>query len=260
MPDSKDFDFADEGGWTLGRFAALKSGGLVHAVTTRCGLDVGRVKLEPAWAAGRLAERLGLQQAAWLDQIHGGDVLSVLSGGLAGQGDGLVTARRGLGLVGRSADCPLILLADEASGVAGMAHASWRGTVRMIAARLVEAAANLGGSRERMIACICPSAGPCCYEVGRDVLEAAVGGIGPEARNFFVPRGDKFVLDLWSANRRQLELAGIEPGNIHIAGVCTLCRNDIFPSHRKEGASAGRFMAVIGLAVRADKGGVAWRP
>jgi copper oxidase (laccase) domain-containing protein len=32
-----------------------------------------------------------------------------------------------------------------------------------------------------------------------------------------------------------------------VAGVCTLCRNDLFPSHRREGEAAGRFAAVIGL-------------
>jgi copper oxidase (laccase) domain-containing protein len=43
--------------------------------------------------------------------------------------------------------------------------------------------------------------------------------------------------------------AGLAPESIHIAGICTLCRNDLFPSHRREGNAAGRFAAVIGLPV-----------
>ena len=34
--------------------------------------------------------------------------------------------------------------------------------------------------------------------------------------------------------------------NVHVAGVCTIERNDLFPSHRVEGSRAGRFAAVIG--------------
>jgi len=31
-----------------------------------------------------------------------------------------------------------------------------------------------------------------------------------------------------------------------------MCRNDLFPSHRRDGDSAGRFAAVIGLPGGAD--------
>ena len=224
-----------------------------------------RVWTEPGWAAQAIAGHVGLPQAAWIEQIHSDIVLPVTAGGFAGQGDGLVTATPGVALVGRSADCPLILLADVEAGVVGMAHASWRGTVQLIARRMVEAAVQLGGRPERMVACICPSAGPCCYEVGPDVLAAAVAGIGPEAERFFAPEnGDwllfrrlkkapvpdfrKWKLDLWTANRWQLEQSGLAGSDTHAAGVCTMCRNDLFPSHRKEADRAGRFMAMIGLA------------
>jgi copper oxidase (laccase) domain-containing protein len=52
---------------------------------------------------------------------------------------------------------------------------------------------------------------------------------------------------LWSANRDQLLRAGVRETNIHISGICTMCANDVFPSHRREGAAAGRFAAAIGL-------------
>ena len=187
-------EFVESSSWTIGRFAAMDLAGVVHAVTTRRGLDVMRVWTEPGWAAQAIAGHVGLPQAAWIEQIHSDIVLPVTAGGFAGQGDGLVTATPGVALVGRSADCPLILLADVEAGVVGMAHASWRGTVQLIARRMVEAAVQLGGRPERMVACICPSAGPCCYEVGPDVLAAAVAGIGPEAERFFAPENGDWLL------------------------------------------------------------------
>jgi hypothetical protein len=230
---------------TVGLFRALEEAGLPHAVTTRRGFDVARARTDHEFTAGQLAATLGLNAAAWLEQVHGSDILSVAAGGLAGEGDGMVTATPLLGLAGRSADCPLILIADPGAAV-GMAHASWRGVVGRIAERLVDAlVAGFGADRRQLVGCVCPSAGACCYEVGRDVLEAALAGIGPHAEAFFARRGDKMYFDLWSANSDQLLRAGLDRRNIHVAAVCTMCRNDLFPSHRLEGARAGRFVAAI---------------
>ncbi len=76
-------------------------------------------------------------------------------------------------------------------------------------------------------------------------MKAAIAGIGPRAEAFFAERGGKVYFDLWAANADQLAQAGLPPANIHVAGVCTMCRNDLFPSHRLEGDRAGRFLAVI---------------
>jgi copper oxidase (laccase) domain-containing protein len=98
--------------------------------------------------------------------------------------------------------------------------------------------------------------------VGPDVLAAARETLGPGAERFFhrrTPemwvsqgldpayglRDGKMYFDLWQANRAQLLEAGLSEENIHVAGVCTMTRNDLFPSYRLEGASAGRFAAVI---------------
>jgi hypothetical protein len=244
-------------GWQVGRFDALmRLPGIVHAVTTRRGPDVSAVAGDRVAAAARLADALGLADVAICNQVHGADVLRVDSGGLVGDGDALVTGRPGLGVMAFSADCPLILAADAAGPAVGVAHASWRGTIRRIAARLIETLADqFGAEPANVVACIGPSAGPCCYEVGGEVLAAAVEALGPSAERFFRRRpgpGGRFLLDLWSANRDQLLRAGLPRRNIHAAAVCTLCRNDLYPSQRAEGDAAGRFVALI--ARTADAG------
>jgi len=243
-----------ENGWTVGRFRALEElKGFAHVVTTRLGLDVDIVRSDPVAAADRLGAAVGVKQAAFCNQVHGPTVRVVCQGGPAGSADGLVSRTPGLALVTRSADCPLILAADPVSGVFGAAHASWRGTVARIAAGLIGQMTGQGALAENIVACICPSAGPCCYEVGPEVLDAAMAGIGPHAGQFFTaspaqpgrPGKPAMHFDLWSSNTDQLLRAGLGGSNIHVAGLCTLCRNDLFPSHRLEGDRAGRFAAVI---------------
>jgi len=248
-------------GWLVGRFPALEEIGAVHIVTTRDGPDVQQVRRDPAAAGQRIAEVLGLKEAAFLEQVHGGVVLDGTQAGQAGCADGLVTTTPGLALVGKSGDCPIILLADRRRRVAGFAHASWRATVAGITLAVVGRMLDLGCDPRDMVACLCPSVGPCCYEVGDEVRAAALQGIGPHAAAFFraapghgetpaVPE-ERFHFDLWRANACALARAGLAADSIHVAGLCTVCRHDLFPSHRREGETAGRFAAVIGWTSRA---------
>jgi copper oxidase (laccase) domain-containing protein len=52
-------------------------------------------------------------------------------------------------------------------------------------------------------------------------------------------------LNLWEANRLDLERAGVE--QIEIAEICTASRTDDFFSHRAEKDRTGRFGAVMVL-------------
>ncbi|HAU39204.1 MAG TPA: hypothetical protein DCX07_16010 [Phycisphaerales bacterium] len=235
-------------GWEVGRFAVLEElEGLVHAVTTRRGPDPQTVRNAPSAAAAQLADTLNLRGAAFCEQVHGRTVLAAGSPGCVDGADGLVTNVASLGVMGRSADCPLLLVVDMLCGAVGMAHASWRGTAGRIASELVLRMACEYDSRpEDLLAVICPSAGPCCYEVGQDVQRVVVGSVGRHAERFFRPhKNGKLLFDLWAANRDELVHSGLEESNVHVAGVCTICSEGKYPSHRAEGDSAGRFAAVI---------------
>jgi YfiH family protein len=237
-------------GWLVGRFAILEQLGIPHLVTTRQGPDVDTVRHATDAAGELIAPVLGLRDTAYLKQVHGNEALVCHGTGEVGQADGLCTDRTGLGLMGKSGDCPIILVAHKGHRAVGFAHASWRATVAGIVPSLVSRMTTLGCRPQDLVACICPSAGPECYEVGPEVRQAAIAGIGPHAEAFFSPgpAQDKDHFDLWSANVDALQRAGLARGDIHVSGICTLCHNDLFPSHRREGASAGRFVGVIGLS------------
>ncbi len=206
-----------------------------------------------AQLVNQLSSAVKLQDAAWVTQVHGGDVLQVESGGWAGRADGLWTDKPGLGVIGRSADCPLILISgpkstgnrDGRTHAWGFAHASWRSTLAGITASLVQSLNKAGVKPTDMQACICPSAGPCCYEVKDDVVQAAGQSHPRLSKTWFSERDGRIFLDLWQANRDIMVQETIPTDQILATKICTIC-NLGFHSFRRDGDAAGRFAGIIG--------------
>jgi polyphenol oxidase len=221
------------------------------ALVVDSGLDlrVDAAAPEHACTVARVADTQGLDGIAWARQVHGDTVLRVEEPGCAGEADALWTTVPGVGVMGRSADCPIVLLAGhrgDGSPIWGMAHASWRSTVTGITTRLLADMVAAGADPDRLSAVVAPSAGPCCYEVGVEVRTAALAGIGPHASDFFIERDGAFVFDLWAANSDALSRGGVVA---RIDGRCTIC-GDGFPSYRRDGAAAERFGVVVGFGLR----------
>jgi YfiH family protein len=232
-------------GWTVGRFKALDEiEAVVHMVTTRDCPNAGNGNVQAA--ANEIAGALSVSGVAYCEQVHGKSVLPAKNGGLLGPGDAVVSNRENLALMCKSADCPLILAADPVSGTVGVAHASWRGTVARVASEMIMSmASGFGAKPSDLVVCICPSAGPCCYEVGQDVQSAMEQSLGPAARESFQRRDGKLYLDLWHANTVDIVRSGVHRANIHVAGMCTICTPELFHSYRRDGQAAGRFVGVI---------------
>jgi hypothetical protein len=123
------------------------------------------------------------------------------------------------------ADClPVAMVGPD--GVA-MAHCGWRG----LAGGIVAEAA---GSVEADAAAIGPGIGPCCYEVGEEVLSAFEDLDG-------VARGR--MLDLSAVATALLERAGVD--TIEPSGLCTSCNPELFYSHRRDGGRTGRQAGLV---------------
>ncbi len=177
-------------------------------------------------------------EAVWGQLIHGSNVAWLSPAAAPGPGpvaDGLLTASAGLTIAMTFADCVPIWLASRVSPVGGLLHAGWRGTVRGIARAGVEALVAAGAAAASLEAVIGPSIGPCCYEVGPELVDAVEAlDLGPglvDARRH---------LDLWEANRRLLCRAGMAEDHIAVTGLCTACHPEWFFSHRREGGRTGR--------------------
>lgn len=137
------------------------------------------------------------------------------------EADGHVVTVPGLAGLVFVADCLPVALSGPRG--AAMLHCGWRG----MAAGIIAAGAEAVGATE---AAIGPAIGPCCYEVGEEVL-GAFSGLGEGI-------AEGRMLDLPEAARRLLREAGVEL--VQSAGLCTSCEEELFFSHRRDAGRTGR--------------------
>lgn len=184
-------------------------------------------------------------------QVHGADVV-VANAPVQGRrwlarADGMITNRPDVPLVMRYADCVPLLFYDPAQHAIGLSHAGWRGTVQGMASRTVQALQQAYGSQPQDIQVIIgPSISGACYQVGEEVVQAAQDYFG--TTEGLVQRDESdgsAYLDLWAANRLDLERAGVE--QIEVSGICTYQNTRDFYSHRAENGKTGRFGVVLSL-------------
>ena len=138
--------------------------------------------------------------------------------------DALVTTSPGVVLAILTADCVPIVLHDPVAGVLACVHAGWRGTVARVSAAAVAAMTSLGSRPSDVIAGLGPAAAPARYQVGPDVHHAVTQAFGPAAASFIRPdprAPDRWLLDLWTANRHVLHEAGLPDPQIHVTDLPT---------------------------------------
>ena len=160
------------------------------------------------------------------------------------ESDGLITKEPGVALMIFSADCTPILFYDAGTGAVGAVHAGWRGTASGIAAKCVEKMQEQFGTKPEDLRCaIGPNIGLCCFETDREVPEAMLAALGPEAAAHIRQTGEKFHLDLKAINALWLRRMGV--AQIEISDHCTACQCDRFWSHRVTRGQRGSQGAVI---------------
>ena len=115
-----------------------------------------------------------------------------------------------------------------------MLHCGWRPLAGGIIAEGVSALRELGADGP-IGAVVGPGARGCCYEVGEEVHEhfADVPGARVGERN----------LDLPAIAAAKLAESGV--AEVHDSGLCTMCRSDLFFSHRADGGVTGRQAGVV---------------
>lgn len=222
--------------------------GLVVAFSGRGHAPDGEATPTP-YLARRFAGALGLDGVPihWARQVHGNAAATVREAAPAareasvGECDALATGRPGVALVVQTADCVPILLV--APGAVGAAHAGWRGTAKNVAGAAVDALRALGADPRATRAWLGPAIGPCCYEVGGDVAAQFAGDFVRAGCG-----GGGYRLDLSAVNAAQLAAAGIPRDAIAAHPACTKCGGDRFASYRRDGARAGRMIALVAYA------------
>ncbi len=184
-------------------------------------------------------------------QVHSADVIYAeqprrMDEEYQQKADIILTDNPDLTLFMRFADCTPLLLYDPIKHVVGIVHSGWLGTVRGAARAAVEAMqARFGSKPADLLAAVGPSIGPDHYEVGDDVIAQVTNVFDEDAPSLFEQYGDRTHFNLWAANRRLLEKAGV--AQIEVAEICTACNPLDWFSHRGEKGKTGRFGAMIAL-------------
>jgi YfiH family protein len=268
----KHFELRDAGTTKLLICEPLERTGFMHAFSTRLGgvsslpcdsLSLGNFKQDSAdnirENRRRLLAALGVNDWTLVTaaQIHSADVRlindQVDAQRAASECDALTANLPQTLLAVQTADCMPILLADQRSRAVAAVHAGWRGTLAGIVARTLERMQHAYDTHPHdVLAAFGPAIQAPNFEVGHEVIaqfEAAYSFAADAISNR--QESGKAHLDLAFINRRWLIDLGVPAAQIYDCGLCTVARNDLFFSYRKElGATKpiGRLMGVIGHA------------
>ena len=166
-------------------------------------------------------------------------------GGVAGEGDGLLTTRAGVVLAVRTADCvPVLLALGEPVLAVAAVHAGWRGVAADILGNALAALRELDATAP-IVACIGPAISGRNYEVGEEVVEAICATGVPESVFVQRPaRAPRPFADVRAAARWQLE----RDAHMQVVQLpqCTFDDATLW-SHRRDGLARGSLAGVIAI-------------
>jgi purine-nucleoside/S-methyl-5'-thioadenosine phosphorylase / adenosine deaminase len=159
--------------------------------------------------------------------------------------DAVITREAGVLIGVQVADCVPVLVYDRRKEVIGAVHAGWRGTSEGILKNTLSTMMDRFMCRaEDILLAIGPSIKSCCYEVGFDVVRAVSRATGEG--DYLVLKGERYCLDLPTANKYQAMSVGVPESGIWISGECTFCNPDKYFSYRFAKGSTGRQGGFIG--------------
>jgi polyphenol oxidase len=248
------------------RAAALT--GVPHGFLTRqggvstglfAGLNVGLGSGDDpaAVAENRRRAAAAIQPGAALvtvHQVHSADAVEAAVPWLdAGRphADAIATRVPGLLIGVLTADCVPVLLADQAAGVVGAAHAGWKGALGGVTDAVLLRMEALGADRGRIAAAIGPCIARASYEVDAAFADRFADA-DPANEHFFLDgrREGRFQFDIEAYVAARLAGAGI--GKVEALGLDTYADEARFFSYRRATHRSepdyGRQIALIGVA------------
>ncbi|MEY4483680.1 MAG: hypothetical protein RL693_1132 [Verrucomicrobiota bacterium] len=157
---------------------------------------------------------------ATAEQVHGNAIAVVDNPGAIpfSHVDGLVCNHENIMLAIYVADCCAIYLVDRRTRAFGLLHSGRKGTEQNITGRAIQAMSDQFGTEpEDLIVQLSPCIRPPAFEV-----------------------------DFAATICEQALDAGVEPANIHDAGICTSSDLSRYYSYRLEKGKTGRMLALLG--------------
>ena len=198
-------------------------------------------QVDASYAA--LATTLGVrvENIRGVRQVHGGAVV-VNPTSSNEEGDAVISGQPGVGVGVKIADCLGILIYDPEKRVVAAVHSGWRGTAQRIIVNTIGVLQQRWGSRvEDLRVAFSPSASGARYQVGADVQTLLPRSCTPDGA-----AENKWLFDNQHEVLQDLLSAGLNPSQVRLNPACTI-QDRRYHSHRRDGATAGRCFAFIGL-------------
>ncbi|MGH8778663.1 peptidoglycan editing factor PgeF [Paraburkholderia sp.] len=249
------------GGVSLPPFGRWHEGG--KGIDGPGGLNLGKRSGDDLAAVeenrARLLRFADIVNVAWLQQVHGADVVRAddalartRADGASTLADASVTATPGTVCVVMIADCMPVLLCDPDGRAVGAAHAGWRGLAGGVVEHTAQRVAELAHiDTSALHAYLGPSIGPRTFEVGADVRDAFMNAAASTEREAtaqaFVEHPlstGKYLADLPALARVRLQRLGI--AQVTGGDRCTVTEREHFYSYRRD-HETGRMAALIWL-------------
>lgn len=234
--------FGRNGGYSSGQYSSLNCG-----KKTEDNLNTVINNLE------LVTKTLGthLQNLAVSHQIHSAKVAKIENANLGDKFkvDGMITKTPSVALGVLTADCQPILFADPDSGVVGVAHAGWKGTLEGIIENTVHAMVAMGASYNNIRATIGPAISQINYEVGHEFREEFLNADEDSRPYFKEDSAHHLYFDLTGYGSMRLSRVGIQ----HIEKIesCTYANSEEYFSYRRskhQGETATGLMISVIIA------------
>jgi YfiH family protein len=179
------------------------------------------------------------QEPAWIEQVHGIEVLDLDQSAATGTADAVFTRRPGLVCAVQVADCLPVLIAVRDGSAVAAAHAGWRG----LAAGVLESTVKkLAVEPGQLIAWLGPAIGQARFEVGEEVRQAFLAHDAGAAAAFAANARARWQCDLAALARGRLTALGVSA--VFGGTWCTYADASRFFSYRRDGR-CGRMAALI---------------
>lgn len=148
--------------------------------------------------------------------------------------DGLITKDPGVILTVITGDCCPLIFADKKSGIIGIAHLGWRGSVKRMAQKMIDRMVSSRANVDSIKVALGPSIGECCYDVDDSRYYEFVEEFDGYSEKIFHRRHGKLHLNLTLLNYLLLLEKGVKKENIDYFPFCTKCDKNRFFSFRRD--------------------------
>jgi YfiH family protein len=192
-----------------------------------------------------LRSSLNLQQEpAWLNQVHGTEVVEAQSFSTAPSADASFAIGNASACVVMTADCLPVLFCDRDGTRVAAAHAGWRGLSSGVLQAAIRA---LDCDPAQLIAWLGPAIEQDAFEVGSEVREQFMNEDARQADNFVQNTQGRWQADIYGLARRALQRAGVSA--VFGGGFKCFADRERFFSYRRD-QRTGRMASLIWLQDR----------